>query len=214
MWVASVDVGIVNLAIVFAELEDHTHRLIRIARCENVDTRNMVHDVVGPEECKLGHTKTSTDRLQHFVQERRTWFDRCDRVLIERQPIMGHTDVEQLLYLTFRNKAELVSPNSMHKFFNISGYTYEGRKIMTVQIADQLLPPDRFPEYHALERQHDVADALCLLLFWIQKEGEKAEKERLVAEEKARQAEVAKSTVDFAAMLDKYRYREFTTIEK
>ena len=36
-----------------------------------------------------------------------------------------------------------------------------------VMLADQFLSVDDFLEYHCLERKHDIADALCLLLFWI-----------------------------------------------
>ncbi len=94
-------------------------------------------------------------------------FDACAHVLIERQPLVGHTDVEQILFFMFRHKAVLVSPNAMHRFFNISKYSYDSRKYKTVMLADQFLPVQDFPEYHCLERKHDVADALCLLLFWI-----------------------------------------------
>jgi hypothetical protein len=53
----------------------------------------------------------------------------------------------------------------MHKHFNINFLTYEWRKVKTVEIADTML--GHFPEYRELERQHDIADALCLLLYWL-----------------------------------------------
>ena len=167
MFVCSIDVGIINLAIVCVELHDITLDIIRITYIANVNSTMFEHNLVNESVCALGHTKTTTDRVTHFVQERRKMFDLCTHVLIERQPPMGHTDVEQILFFMFRQKAVLVSPNAMHNFFKISKYSYETRKYKTVMLADQFLSVDDFPEYHCLERKHDIADALCLLLFWI-----------------------------------------------
>lgn len=166
MLVASIDVGIVNLAVAFVEVDSDTYQLTRIVRVENVDSTKFEHGTVCYDACTLGHTKTATDRIMHFIQERAALFDTCARILIERQPIQGHTDVEQLLYMVFRDKAELVSPNSMHKLLNIGHLTYEWRKVKTVEFADTMLDPITFHEYHSMERRHDIADALCLLIYW------------------------------------------------
>lgn len=179
MLVASIDVGIVNLAVVFVVLDDVTFHIQRILRVENVNSVAMEHTAVSRENCALGHSKTAADRVTHFVQERQALFDSCGVILIERQPIMGHTDVEQLLFLLFRTRAELVSPNAMHSFFNISAYTYDGRKQKTTMIADHYLHPDEFPEYYALERRHDIADAICLLFYWIHVQKRKNAKKAL-----------------------------------
>ena len=105
-------------------------------------------------------------------------FDACTHVLIERQPLVGHTDVEQILFFMFRHKAVLVSPNAMHNYFKISKYSYETRKYKTVMLAAHFLSVDHFPEYHCLERKHDIADALCLLLFWIHTQREASKRVR------------------------------------
>ena len=175
MFVCSLDVGIVNLAVIFVELNDTTLDVIRIIYVANVNSTVFEHNVVSQDKCSLGHMKTTTDRLTHFVQERQYMFDMCSHILIERQPPFGHTDVEQILFFMFRDKAVLVSPNAMHKFFKISNRSYETRKYMTVLIANAFLSPEQFPEYHTLERKHDIADALCLLLFWIHTQREQLE---------------------------------------
>ena len=172
MIVASIDVGIVNLAVVFVELDDLTRDISRICYLANVDSTVFEHCTISLSDCTLGHAKTTADRVTHFVQERQHMFDACAHVLIERQPLVGHTDVEQVLFLLFRQKAQLVSPNAMHKFFNISRYSYESRKVKTVMLADQYLPVKDFPLYHNLARKHDIADALCLLMFWIHQQKE------------------------------------------
>ena len=167
MFVCSIDVGIVNLAVVCVELHDASLDILRITYVANVNSTVFEHIAVDASVCSLGHTKTTTDRVRHFVQERRAMFDACTHVLIERQPLVGHTDVEQILFFMFRHKAVLVSPNAMHNYFKISKYSYITRKYKTVMLADHFLSVDHFPEYHLLERKHDIADALCLLLFWI-----------------------------------------------
>lgn len=166
MLVASIDVGIVNLGVAFVYVDDATSKLQRILHVENVNTTLITHQRVPQAECTLGHTKTATDRVMHFIQERADMFAQCAVVLIERQPIQGHTDVEQVLFMHFRDRAELVSPNSMHKLLQIGHLTYEWRKFKTVEFADTMLDPAQFPEYHQMERKHDVADALCLLIYW------------------------------------------------
>lgn len=166
MLVCSLDVGVVNLAVAFVEVDPSTYRLRHIVKVENVDTRLLEHSAVPLRACTLGHSKTAADRVMHFIQERGQLFDACTHVLIERQPIRGLTDVEQLLFALFRSKAELISPNAMHKLFNMQDFSYDDRKVRTVQVADSLLDRSTFSEYHAMERRHDVADALCLLIYW------------------------------------------------
>lgn len=166
MLIASIDVGITHLALVFAQVEPGGSP-VTLHQIECVDSTVFQHDAVPVDKCTLGHTKTTADRIAHVVQERQHLFDACTHVLIERQPLQGHTHVEQVLYLLLRHKAHLVSPNAMHKFFNISHFTYEGRKQQVVRIVDDMLPLDRFAKYHALERKHDVADAMCLMLYWL-----------------------------------------------
>lgn len=180
MLIASIDVGIINLALVVMRVSNGW-RVEQVVHAEVTDTRVFEHTVVAAEVCALGHTKTATDRLTHFVQERAELLDACDVVLIERQPIQGHTDVQEVLFLLFRAKAVLVSPNAMHKHFQIQHFTYEGRKQRTVAFADAFFAHLPDSVYHQLERKHDIADALCLALFWLhQREGEEAKKRQVV----------------------------------
>lgn len=166
MLVACIDVGIVNLALVVAEVTP-AWEVMAVVHAEVADTRVFEHTHVPMHQCMLGHAKTTTDRVTHFVQERAELLDACETVLIERQPLQGHTDVQEVLFLLFRTKAELVSPNSMHKHFQISQYTYEGRKQQTVRLATEFFTHLPACMYHFAERKHDMADALCLLLYWL-----------------------------------------------
>ena len=210
MLVASFDVGIINLALVVAHVNIETNQVQRVVHAELIDTTCMRHTRVEADKCTLGHTKTATDRLMHVVQERPQLLG-CDVVLIERQPIQGHTDVQELLFFLFRDKAVLVSPNSMHKHFNIQNAPYEWRKVYTVQIATPFL--SGHPAFTGAERQHDMADALCILLYWLHAEHSKPpvraprEKERDVVVD-TDECEHAATVAAFAQSMRKYAYQK------
>jgi Holliday junction resolvasome RuvABC endonuclease subunit len=214
MLVASIDVGITHLALVFARISE-SFQLIRVQRTECVDSTQFEHTRVSAELCTLGHTKTTADRIAHVVQERQHLFDACHHILIERQPLQGHTHVEQVLFMLFRARASLVSPNAMHKHFRINHFTYEGRKQQVVRIVDELLPLHHFPHYHSLERKHDVADAICLLLFWLHEQQQRKVCMRVVPCKQA-DAEVADEPVQlpadtitqFAQAMERFRYKK------
>jgi hypothetical protein len=173
MFVLAIDVGIINLGLVVARVSRSAWRVEEVVHAELVDTTHMAHTVVHEDVCTLGHTKTHTDRLMHVLQER-PWVSRCDVVLIERQPFQGHTDVQEVLFLLMRDRAVLVSPNALHKHFGMQTLPYEWRKLRVVELASPYLPPSRFPEYAVMERQHDVADAVCMVVFWVAVQGRDA----------------------------------------
>lgn len=209
MLVASFDVGIINLALVIARVDVDTHQVKDVLQTELIDTTCMGHTRVPADQCALGHTKTVTDRLMHVVQERPE-LAQCDVVLIERQPIQGHTDVQEVLFLLFREKAVLVSPNAMHKHFGIQTVPYEWRKVYTVQIATPFL--SHHPQFNAAQRQHDMADALCILLFWLhtQRESTKKFKLREVKQEVVvvDSEEHVQAVAAFGASMRKYEYQK------
>lgn len=113
--------------------------------------------------CNLYHTNDLADLISHFVVQYKDIFDKADQIVIERQPPGGLKDVESLLYYIFRDKSILISPVSMHKHFGMGHLDYEGRKERTEQIASHYLKDDAY--FMNLERKHDIADALCMVLF-------------------------------------------------
>lgn len=208
MFVLAIDVGIINLALVVARVRGATWQLEEVVHAELVDTTQMTHRVVDGDACTLGHTKTHTDRLMHVLQER-PWVQRCEVVLIERQPFQGHTDVQEVLFLLLRDRAVLISPNSMHKHFGIRTLAYEWRKVRTVELAAPYLPPSRFPAYALMERQHDVADAVCMVVFWVavqHREAAEAEAKRVKLCETDAPHEVA--VTQFAARMQQFAYQK------
>ena len=61
----------------------------------------------------------------------------------------------------FKDKVILVSPVSMHTHFGMRHLNYEARKERTVEIANKYLN-----EEIPYERKHDIADALCMILYY------------------------------------------------
>ena len=186
-----IDVGITNLAIVKCLVEEF--KIIRVLEAHRIDLGKLKHVKVSKSNCKLHHTNDAYDRIQHFLQEYDELFQNVDQVRIERQPITGLVHIEQLLFGHFRSKAKLVSPNAMHRFFNIQQYDYEGRKQQTIKIARPLIEShlsfnatSSSPSYNwNMDRVHDMADALCLVIYALhidQKEHEKTKQIQIFEE--------------------------------
>ena len=105
--------------------------------------------------------------MSHIFEFYKPIFEGCTKILVERQPPQGFVVIEQLLYSKYRDKTELIHPNSMHSFFNISNYDYEKRKEEVEKIFLEYVREDLKEEFLQLERRHDIADALCIGLYWI-----------------------------------------------
>lgn len=60
----------------------------------------------------------------------------------------------------FKDKVCLISPVSMHTHFGMRHLDYDGRKERTVSLSE------RFANVNIpYERKHDIADAICMLLY-------------------------------------------------
>lgn len=163
MYLVGVDVGYTNLGLVSLTVDDE-YKVTQVDVIKKVNIARMTHDHVPYEECKLPHTFNTCDLVMHFIQEHKHIFDRADTVFIERQPPGGLKDVEACIAVAYRPKMEFVSPNTMHKHFNIGHMDYEQRKVETTKIAEVYLDVD-IP----YARKHDVADAVCMIKMFCDK---------------------------------------------
>jgi len=184
--VLSIDVGILNLGYVYAEIyfpsientskyknlknnenytciKDH----LQVISCGRIDITKMKHTVTHSCDCTLRHERCIPDYLDHFIQEHSFYFEECDVLLIERQPPMGITNVQDLLFTRFRNKVKLISPNSVHKYFGL-GHDYLLRKEASEAIAKDYL--NHFTNFIFNERKHDISDALLMILYYYKNE--------------------------------------------
>jgi hypothetical protein len=132
-----------------------------------------------------------SDRVDRFARLYENHLSPCERVFIERQPLGGVKAVEQLLYSRYRSKAVLLSPISVHNFFQYGsrqGFDYDARKRATVNAADRIVlqygsgqVKRRWAEMDATgEKKDDVGDPVVMALYVLKKKRE--EWERLYAD--------------------------------
>ena len=174
--VLSIDVGITNLGYVYSvfDLNNETNTLklnfmktnndfIEIISCDRVDITNIKHSKVSFCDCKLHHDYCIPDYIDHFIQENQEMFSEADYVIIERQPPTGITNVQDLLFSKFRNKVHLISPNKIHKYFNMSK-DYSIRKKESETISEYYL--SKFKKFTNNHRKHDISDAMLMLIYF------------------------------------------------
>ena len=149
MRVLAIDIGYHNMGLVLAEFEDNPK--INVQKMKKVNL----------EDYKYIHTNGMVDLVPLFVEEYRKWFDAADKILIERQPPGGFTNIEILLHYMFKDKVVLISPVSMHVHFGMRHLDYEQRKERTVAIMEKYIS-----EEVPYERKHDIADAFCMIVYY------------------------------------------------
>ena len=190
--VLSIDIGITNLGYVYSEIDlkeqegykakllnenyvlnkENIKKDIRIIDCNRIDITKVKHRKVPFCICKLHHDNCIPDYLDHFIQEIQH-FQECDVLIIERQPPVGITNVQDLLFTKFREKVLLISPNSVHKYFNLpscrgnSELNYELRKKKSEKIAEEYLL--NFGTFTNNIRKHDISDAMLMVIFYYKK---------------------------------------------
>ena len=158
--ILSIDVGISNFAWVYIILDEENKEEIVDFDC--VDITMYEHKQVPLSQCKLYHTRSITDCMEHLYQEC-PHFDSSFKILVERQPFSGIKAVEESILQRYRSKTILVAPRSMHSHFGIGRLTYDERKKETQKIAIPLLEQDKLSTF---SRIADICDALCIFLYW------------------------------------------------
>jgi hypothetical protein len=171
MKILGIDIGIAHLGLILVETTPE-YEIKEVCWMNLLNITEYTHNH-GPkeDECKLPHTKTICDWLHHVFQEYRDAFDASDCILIEKQPPTGLVAVEQLIFSEFRSKAELVHPRSVHKYFQIGHLEYDQRKERSIQIAlKHMTKESLIQQFNTFSRQHDIADGICIVLFWLSQE--------------------------------------------
>lgn len=166
--VLSIDVGVIHLGISVSILnKDYT--LKEIVWVDNIDITDYKHTKCLISECKLYHTKTFSDWIEHVIQENKEYFEDSDMIIIEKQPPAGFVVVEQLIFSKYRNKTTIVSPNSVHKYFNFFDLDYDKRKEYSIKIGDRFLSEKLIEKSKTFDRRHDISDSICIMLYFINK---------------------------------------------
>lgn len=155
-------VGFQNMKVLGIDIGYHNIGLV-LADCNKEKINVLYIQKVNLASYKTKKTPELSDMIDSFITDYSNIFCQAEQVLIERQPPGGIASVEVLLHYIFRDKAVLISPVSMHKHFNIGHLDYEQRKGRTELIAQKYL--NDFEYYNKLSRKHDIADALCMIIY-------------------------------------------------
>jgi hypothetical protein len=200
--VLSIDIGIQHLGMVLTYLNQE-YEFKEIVWMELIDITVFSCD----KECKLYHEKTFVDWIAHVVHKYYNIFQSASVILIERQPPQGLVVIEQILFGCFREKSILISPNSIHKFFDIGNLDYDTRKIAVVNLTRKYIQPQLQLQLEKYDRKHDICDAILFTIFWSKKQRESLEIENLLQKRKNAASKfnhrIGSSLNDF---FDIYRY--------
>lgn len=230
--VVSIDIGVVNLGFICAEIEWSSAEpsakpsaepsaepsakpvsnrpppvtfTLAVKKAVCVDLTRMPHNRVKRGACTLYHSRAMTDRVDHFVQEYADVLDSADVVLIERQPLTGLTCVQELLHKAYRSKAVICSPNTLHAWMGINDRDYEARKEATVARARPYL--EGFDDFDHNDRKHDMADALCFALWYAEQSANQSDEANLRAFRDARLAKIRVNNLSVNDFFNQFAYR-------
>lgn len=156
MYVLGIDCGWVHTALCLCDVDEE-------GNMEAVDFALInLNDLRCGADCKLSHDGHVVHKIAHVFVMYKRFFDTADKVFIERQPVMvgSMLHVEALLYDRLKDKAELVSPMSMHKHFSLPKNDYDGRKARVDEIAGPHL--QHLQGYKELTRTHDIGDGYLM----------------------------------------------------
>ena len=200
----SIDIGLFNLGLVVCEV--CTEWDINIIHTERINIKELCTKCENPD-CKLRHDLVFTDYINHFVEKYSKYLTNSESILIERQPPQGFVAIQELIMNHFRDVTILISPNSVHKFFDIGHFDYERRKKESIRIAS---------DFHCFNenkgRIHDIADAICMIIYQTKKLkkaeiDERLRLQRLDPFNKYRYcAETAENVANLDKLLEKCRY--------
>jgi len=149
MKVLAIDIGYHNMGLVLAESDAGPKIEVEYVK------------KVSLEDYKYLKSNDMVDLVPLFVEDHQEVFNAADKILIERQPPGGFTNIEILLHYMFKDKVSLISPVSMHTHFGMRHLDYDQRKERTVSIAEKYISGE-IP----YERKHDIADALCMIVYY------------------------------------------------
>lgn len=199
------DIGVLHMGVCVAEVsEDFSqHNILWV---DLVNITKFVHRDIQVDECPLYHSRNFADWIDHFVLEHLAFFEAADVILIEKQPPQGFVVVEQLIFSRWRHKTQLISPRQVHAYFHFGDADYEKRKQFAIKIADRELPPALLEQSHFYVRRHDIADCVCMLLFYMRRKARDWKREK--RKEAFERMMWNNSEMTVAEKLDTFRYVE------
>jgi hypothetical protein len=176
MKILSIDIGHEHFAMVYVKLKViNNYITLKYVISKHLIDLKTYAEFCPLKDCNLKHSKSLADCMLHLFKEYNHLFESSYKIIIENQPLSGFKALEQIIYFHYRDKAILISPNSMHAYFDLPSrirdknkseeFCYMMRKKMVVKIAEPYLK--HFDDYHDCQRKHDLADAMCYVLYWL-----------------------------------------------
>lgn len=164
-FILSIDIGLYHLGLSLTEVSDE-YEFEQILHVEMVDITRCKHR----STCTLEHSCTIADQVRHFIEDWKDMLDQVDEILLERQPPQGLVVIEQLIFYLYREKAILIHPRKIHMYIGSSSFDYDGRKQISEKAAEMYLNGVSREIYEMYERRHDMADSICMMLWWVNKQ--------------------------------------------
>lgn len=161
MLILAMDVGLINMGLVFAQVSTEDFSIDKIIDCRQIDIKGLV-EFCDDIDCPHSHSRCIADYMSHLFSEYKTFFERADTILVERQPPQGFISIQEITNYEYRDKVVMIAPQGMHNYFDMQGLTYDRRKEFTVEYAKRWL--GEFPDF-SLERNHDISDAMCMIIY-------------------------------------------------
>lgn len=155
-FITSVDIGLHNLGII---------------KCKINNTDITICDFELVDLYKYRNVETELHMLINcLVSEYKELFD-SKYILIERQPPGGLIAIQEVMSYIFKDKVKIISPRSVHSKLGLNFYCYEERKVNSEKMLKNKLykQNDTFliEKFNSIERKHDIADAYCMINYFI-----------------------------------------------
>jgi hypothetical protein len=164
--VLSIDIGIINFALLVAIVDDETFEIKELELCKLINIKNLR---CRPNQCPFKEKKTPSHWMFHLFNKYSTNFEQADVVLVERQPFVGLNNIESLILFKFPEKTILQNPKDLHKFLGMREqdasyyekckYDYEERKDIITEMASKEDILTCMPAWKNNTRLHDLGDA-------------------------------------------------------
>jgi len=123
------------------------------------------------DQPKAKHTKY-TNLVRDFVEASKDVFDIADAIVIEIQMVAKFKVIQTAFECFFWEKSHLISPRSVRCHFDISTGNYSKNKKASVNKISELDIPHKnkiwFERFDKSKRD-DVADAILIALYYVQK---------------------------------------------
>ena len=154
MWIGSIDVGIANMG--FAVLDTDTCQVVHL---ERFDLRVAAD---GTRRVPFSD-KAAVFLVHRALMERRTWFERCTAVCIEKQMMRRMLHIQYIMEALLMPWTTVLQVDARSvKSFAGTGCrkSHAKNKQAAVEAVKQLLDEDGLAQLAQFRKQDDVADAL------------------------------------------------------